>query len=112
MNKILIVGFIVSTAVGASAQTLQDAKKKVVNERYEMAREDFKSLIAKDPTSIDNAFFYGNFLVKIDDNKGAIEQFRSAASKSTEDKLALVSGAKATYFSGDTTSAGIKFTDY
>jgi tetratricopeptide (TPR) repeat protein len=109
MNKILIVGFIVSTAVGASAQTLQDAKKKVVNERYEMAREDFKSLIAKDPTSIDNAFFYGNFLVKIDDNKGAIEQFRSAASKNAEDKLAMVSGAKATYFAGDTTSAGIKF---
>lgn len=109
MNKILIVGLLVSTAVGASAQTLQDAKKKVVNERYELAREDFKSLVAKDPTNIDNAFFYGNFLVKIEDNKGAIEQFKSAASKNAEDKLAMLSGAKATYFSGDTTSAGIKF---
>lgn len=109
MNKILIVGLLVSTAVGASAQTLQDANKKVVNERYDMARSDFKSLIAKDPTNIDNAFFYGNFLVKVDDKQGAIEQYKSAASKDAEDKLAMLSGAKATYFSGDTTSAGIKF---
>ncbi len=109
MNKKIIVGLLVMLSVGAQAQTLKDAKKKAENERYELAKADFKALIQKDPANVEYAFCYGNLLWSLDDEKGAIEQFKSAASKNPEDKLAQVSGAKATYLSGDTTTAGQQF---
>lgn len=111
MNKNIFFGLVLTFVAGsqAQAQTLKDARKKADNERYELARKDFQTLIQKDPASIDNAFFYGNFLVTMEENTAAIEQFKSAASKNAEDKLAMVSGAKATYFAGDSTTAGTKF---
>ncbi len=111
MNKNIFFGLVLTFVAGTSvqAQTLKDARKKADNERYELARKDFQALIQKDPASIDNAFYYGNFLVMIDENAAAIEQFKAAAAKNAEDKLAMVSSAKAIYFSGDTTTAGIKF---
>lgn len=109
MNKIILVGLILTTAVGVQAQTLKDAKKKVDNELYEAAKTEYKSLIQKDPANVENIFFYGNLLAKLEDNQGAIEQYKLAASKNAEDKLAMVSGAKAIYFAGDTATAGTKF---
>jgi len=96
-------------SVGAQAQTLKDAKKKAENERYELSKADFKALIQKDPANVEYAFSYGNLLWSLEDEKGAIEQFKAAAAKNAEDKLAQVSGAKATYLSGDTTTAGQQF---
>lgn len=109
MNKNILVGLTILLAIGAQAQTLKDAKKKAENERYELAKADFKTLVQKDPANVENPFFYGNFLVTLEDNAGAIEQFKAAASRNAEDKLAQVSGAKAKYFEGDTTAAGQTF---
>jgi tetratricopeptide (TPR) repeat protein len=109
MNKKLIVGLILTLSFGAQAQTLKDAKKKAENERYELAKADFKALIQKDPANVEYAFSYGNLLWSLEDEKGAIEQFKAAAAKNPEDKLAQVSGAKAIYLSGDTTTAGQQF---
>src|SRR6218665_748120 len=109
MNKKIIVGLLVTLSVGAQAQTLKDAKKKAENERYELAKADFKALIQKDPANVEYAFCYGNLLWSLEDEAGAIEQFKAAAAKNAEDKLAQVSGAKAIYLSGDTTTAGQQF---
>jgi len=109
MNKKLIVGLILTLSFGAQAQTLKDAKKKAENERYELAKADFKALIQKDPANVEYAYSYGNLLWSLEDEKGAIEQFKAAAAKNPEDKLAMVSGARAIYYSGDTTTAGQQF---
>lgn len=109
MNKKIIFGLLVTVSLGANAQTLKDAKKKAENERYELAKADYKALMQKEPANVEYAFSYGNLLWSLEDEKGAIEQFKAAASKNPEDKLAMVSGAKAIYLAGDTTTAGQQF---
>lgn len=109
MKRLVILGLSLCTLTAYYAQTLQDAVKKVQNERYELAKKDFEALTKNNPTSVENAFFFGNYYVTIEDNAKAIEQFKAAAAKNPEDKLAKVAAAKATYFSGDTTAAGKAF---
>lgn len=109
MNKLKLFVFALGLGTVAQAQTLQDANKKTENERYDLARKDYQKLIQVDPTSVENAFFFGNFYALIGEKDSAITLWRKAGSINLEDKLGMVSAAKALYFSGDTTTAGQQF---
>ncbi|MGV3610589.1 MAG: tetratricopeptide repeat protein [Fluviicola sp.] len=109
MNKLKLFVFALSLGTAAQAQTLQDANKKTENERYDLARKDYQKLVQADPTSVENAFFFGNFYALIGEKDSAITLWRKAGTINVEDKLGMVSAAKALYFSGDTTTAGQQF---
>lgn len=58
MKKLIILSTL-AMAGFANAQTLPEAIKKTNNERYEAAEMDFKALIAKEPNSGANYFYFG-----------------------------------------------------
>jgi tetratricopeptide (TPR) repeat protein len=64
----------------ANAQTLPEAIKKTNNERYESAEMDFKSLIAKEPNSGANYFYFGENHFE----RGNIDSANILYSKGTE----------------------------
>lgn len=109
MNKLKLFVLALSLGTAAQAQTLQDANKKTENERYDLARVEYQKLVQADPTSVENAFFFGNFYALIGEKDSAITMWRKAGSINVEDKLGMVAAAKALYFSGDTTTAGQQF---
>jgi cytochrome c-type biogenesis protein CcmH/NrfG len=109
MNKLKLFVLALSLGTAAQAQTLQDANKKTENERYDLARVEYQKLVQADPTSVENAFFFGNFYALIGEKDSAITIWRKAGSINVEDKLGMVAAAKALYFSGDTTTAGQQF---
>ncbi|MDF3027458.1 MAG: Tetratricopeptide 1 repeat-containing protein [Fluviicola sp.] len=109
MNKLKLFVFALSLGTAAQAQTLQDANKKTENERYDLARKEYQKLIQADPNSVENAFFFGNFYAIIGEKDSAITMWRKAGTINLEDKLGMVSAAKALYFQGDTTTAGQQF---
>lgn len=109
MNKLKLFVLALSLGTAAQAQTLQDANRKTENERYDLARKDYQKLVQADPTSVENAFFFGNFYALIGEKDSAIIMWRKAGSINLEDKLGMVSAAKALYFQGDTTTAGQQF---
>lgn len=111
MNKFKLFVFAVSLGTVAQAQTLQDANKKTENERYDLARKDYQKLIQADPSSVENAFFFGNFYAIIGEKDSAITMWKKAGAINPEDKLGLVSAAKAVYFQGDTAAANQQFCD-
>lgn len=109
MNKLTVVAFFLSIGLATSAQTLQDAIKKTDNERYDLARNDFKNLVKSNPTSVENAFFFGNFYLTIGEKDSAIAQWKHAGTLNLEDKLSQIAAAKATYFAGDSATANKLF---
>ena len=111
MNKLKLFVFAVSLGTAAQAQTLQDANKKTENERYDLARKEYQKLVQADPTSVENAFFFGNFYALIGEKDSAITLWKKAGSINVEDKLGMVSTSKALYFQGDTATAGQQFCD-
>lgn len=111
MNKLKLFVFALGLGTAAQAQTLQDANKKTENERYDLARKDYQKLIQVDPTSVENAFYFGNFYAIIGEKDSAITMWKKAGSINLEDKLAMVSASKAIYFQGDTATANQQFCD-
>lgn len=109
MNKLKLFVLALSLGTAAQAQTLQEANKKTENERYDLARKDYQKLVQADPTSVENAFFFGNFYALIGEKDSAITMWRKAGSINLEDKLGMVAAAKVLYFQGDTTTAGQQF---
>jgi predicted Zn-dependent protease len=109
MNKLTLVAFSLVIGIAATAQTLQDAIKKTDNERYDLARNDFKNLVKANPTSVENTFFLGNFYLTIGEKDSAIAEWKRAGSLNLEDKLAQISAAKAIYFAGDSAAANKLF---
>lgn len=109
MNKLTLFVLALITGTTLQAQTLQDANLKTENERYDLARKEYQKLISVEPSSVENAFFFGNFYQIIGQNDSAISMWKKAGTLSEDDKLAQVAAAKAIYFSGDTTKASEQF---
>jgi tetratricopeptide (TPR) repeat protein len=109
MNKLTVLAFSVSVALASQAQTVQDALKKTDDERYDLARKDFQSLIQKNPTSVEAHYFFGNFYNTIGQTDSAISMWKKAGSLIPEDKLGIIATHKAVYFSGDTATASAGF---
>ena len=78
MNKLTVLAFSVSVALASQAQTVQDALKKTDDERYDLARKDFQSLIQKNPTSVEAHYFFGNFYNTIGQTDSAISMWKKA----------------------------------
>ncbi len=70
MKKLIILGTLAFVSF-ANAQTLPEAIKKTDNERYESAEADFRALIAKDPNSGANYFYFGENYFKRGDADSA-----------------------------------------
>ncbi len=111
MNKLKLVVLALGIGTAVQAQTLQDAQRKTENERYDLARNDFKKLIQVDPSSIENAFYFGNFYAEINENDSAISMWKKAGAINAEAILSQIATAKAIYFQGDTTTANQQFCD-
>ncbi len=109
MNKLKLFVFAFGLGTAVQAQTLQDANKKTENERYDLARKDYEKLVQADPSSVENAFFFGNFYAIVDEKDQAIQMWKKAGSINLEDKLGMVAASKAIYFSGDTATASSQF---
>lgn len=109
MNKLKLFVLALVSGTAVQAQTLNDANLKTENERYDLARKEYQKLISADPSSVENAFFFGNFYQTIGEKDSAITMWRKAGNINIEDKLAQISAAKAIYFGGDTTTAGQQF---
>ncbi len=104
-----LIAFAILIAATAQAQTLQEAIKKTDNERYDLARKEFQTLVKADPTNVDNSFYFGNFYQIIGEKDSAIMQWKVSGAINLEDKFSQLSAAKAIYFSGDTATAGKAF---
>lgn len=111
MNKLKLIVIALGIGTTAQAQSLQDAIKKTENERYDLARKDYQKLIQVDPSSIENAFYFGNFYNKIEERDSAIQMWSKAGSINPENLLSQVAAAKAIYFKGDTATANQQFCD-
>lgn len=70
MKKLIILSTVAFVSF-ANAQTLPEAIKKTDNERYESAEMDFKALIAKEPNSGANYFYFGENYFKRGDADSA-----------------------------------------
>ena len=111
MNKLKLIVIALLTGTAAQAQTLKEANLNAENERYDLARTQYQKLITVDPSNAENAFYFGNFYNTIGEKDSAILMWKKAGSVNLEDKLAQLSAAKAIYFSGDTTTAALKFAE-
>jgi len=102
---------VLSLALGAVAygQTLEEAIKKTDNERYDLAEQDFKSLIAKEPTKADNHFYYGQNFLKNDDLESAITEWQKSASVDPASPIGMIGSGKALWYTGDTAAARQQF---
>lgn len=70
MKKLIIYSTLAFVSF-ASAQTLPEAIKKTENERFESAEMDFKALVAKEPNSGANYFYFGENYFKRGDADSA-----------------------------------------
>lgn len=68
----LVFGF----GAAAQAQTLQDAIRLTENEQYTSAKAAFTKLVAAQPTVGDNYFYFGDLLLKMDDEDSALIVFK------------------------------------
>jgi len=103
--------FVLSLAFGAVAygQTLEEAIKKTDNERYELAEQDFKSLIAKEPTKADYHFYYGQNFLKHENLESAITEWQKSATVDPASAIGMVGKGKALWYLGDTAAARQQF---
>ena len=63
MKTFKVIAFSMLFTSVSHSQTLEDARKKTENERFEVAGKEFSTLIAKEPTRADYYFYSGeNYL--------------------------------------------------
>jgi tetratricopeptide (TPR) repeat protein len=97
----------VSLTIGAMAygQTLEEAIKKSVNERYDLAAKDFQALIAKEPAKADNYFYFAESLMKKGDTEAAYDMWQKASTANPASPLGMVGNGKILWYKGDTAAA-------
>ncbi len=109
MKKLTLITGLVAFGMSAGAQTLQEANKKVDDERYSEARTDFQNLVKANATSTENAFYFGNLYVKLEKIDSAMYWWKKSSEANIADKLSTLGNYKSMYFSGDTATASNGF---
>ena len=94
-----------------NAQTLDDAKKKTDNERYEFAAKDFRALVQASPANGEIYFFQGDNYLKSDDLDSAKLAWNKAYAVDPTNLYSIIGAGKALWYSGDTTAANVKFAE-
>ena len=92
-----------------NAQTIDDAKTKTVNERYELASKEFKTLIQASPTNGEIYFFQGENYLKADELDSAKIAWAKGLSVDPTNFYSIIGAGKALWYSGDTTAANVRF---
>lgn len=106
---LILTSFVMSAYVGA--QTLDAAIKKTDNERYDVAAGDFRALIAKEPTKVDNYFYSGENQLKRGELDSALLLWQKAASIDPVNPLGMIAGGKVLWYNGDTATGRKKFAE-
>lgn len=94
----------------AYGQTLQDAIKKTDNERYDVAGQEYRALIAKEPAKADNYFYYGENFLKQGELDSAYVFWKKASASEPANPLAMVASGKLLWYKGDTAAGHKEFT--
>lgn len=94
--------------VYAGAQTLQEAVRKTMNERYEAAEADLQQLITTTPAA--ETFFYaGDNYFYWGEPEKALEMFEKAISSAPNNPLGYVGVGRMAMAAGETTKADAQF---
>lgn len=92
-----------------NAQTLQDAKKKTDNERYDLASKEFRALIQAAPSNGEIYFFQGDNYLRSNDLDSAKLSWAKGLSVDPTNFYSIIGAGKSLWYSGDTTAANVKF---
>ncbi len=92
-----------------NAQTIEDAKKKTDNERYELAAKEFRALIQASPSNGEIYFFQGDNYLKSDELDSAKIAWAKGYSVDPTNFYSIIGAGKSLWYSGDTTAANVKF---
>lgn len=109
MKKYSIIAISMLVAGTLTAQTLDDAKKKTENERYELAGKDFRALIQATPNNGEIYFFQGENFLKSDDLDSAKISWSKAYTSDPTNFYSIIGAGKSLWYTGDTTAANVKF---
>lgn len=107
MKTYTLIAFSLLFGSFANAQTLDDARKKTENERFDLAGSDFRTLISKEPTRADYYFYYGENFLEHDDLDSANIMWKKGVTIDPLNPLNYVGLGKYLWYNGDTTSANI-----
>jgi tetratricopeptide (TPR) repeat protein len=94
--------------IQARAQTLQDAVRKTMNERYEAAETDLKQLIATSPTA-ETYFYAGDNYYYWGEPEQARSMFEQAISAAPTNPLGYVGAGRMALTAGDDAKADVQF---
>ncbi|MBS1635645.1 MAG: tetratricopeptide repeat protein [Bacteroidetes bacterium] len=108
MKNTLIIASIALTGA-MKAQTLQDAITKTLNERYESAAADFRSLIAKEPGKGENYFYFGENYFANDELDSANIFYQKGVDANATNPLNYVGLGKVLWYKGKTADAKTQF---
>jgi tetratricopeptide (TPR) repeat protein len=108
-NYMLVaVSFFLGTL--AFGQTMEEALKKTDNERYELAKKDFRSLIAKDPAKAGDYYFYlGQNFFQQGELDSAYVAWEKGASIDVANPLGMVGKGNVLWHKGDTAGGRKQF---
>jgi Tfp pilus assembly protein PilF len=101
----------VSFALGTLAygQTLEEALKKTDNERYELAKKEYRALIAKEPAKGDYYFYLGENFRKQGELDSALGAWQQGVKADAVGPLSLVGSGNILWYKGDTAAARKQF---
>ena len=107
MKTYKVITFSMLFASVSHSQTLEDARKKTENERFEVAGKEFSTLIAKEPTRADYYFYSGENYLEHGDLDSANIMWKKGVTIDPVGALNYIGLAKYLWFQGDTTAANI-----
>lgn len=109
MKKLIfIASCMLCATVFTFGQTLQDARQKTEDERYEEATRDFLTLIQQSPDDIDNYFYLAENYLQMNKLDSA-KYYWKKASVDVKNPLSIVADGKVLWVEGKTTEAIAKF---
>ncbi|MDD2982957.1 MAG: tetratricopeptide repeat protein [Crocinitomicaceae bacterium] len=109
MKNYSLIAISMLVAGALNAQTIEDAKKKTENERYELAAKDFRTLIQASPSNGEIYFFQGDNYLQSKDLDSAKIAWAKGYSVDPTNFYSIIGVGKSLWYSGDTTAANVKF---
>lgn len=109
MKNIVIISAGVFITQVAFAQTLQEAIIKTENERFAAAAQDFRALIAKEPTKGENYFYFGENYFENGDLDSANLYYQKGVDVNATYPLNYVGLGKVLWYNGKSTEAKAQF---
>lgn len=90
----------IGTSFAVNAQTLQDAIRMTENENYTNAKAAFKKLVAAEPANGDNYFYFGDLLLRMDDEDSANVVFQKGVDIEPTNPLTHVGKGRGLLYTG------------